>query len=61
MAEVIGLCHRVIVMRSGRIMGELTGAEIDEHEIVRLAMGLDDVGTRLATHQAVESEQHGTI
>jgi ribose transport system ATP-binding protein len=41
MAEVIGLCHRVIVMRSGRIMGELTGEAIAEHDIVRHAMGLE--------------------
>ncbi|SER03527.1 monosaccharide ABC transporter ATP-binding protein, CUT2 family [Faunimonas pinastri] len=41
MAEVIGLCHRVLVMRSGRITGELTGDAIAEHQIVRHAMGLE--------------------
>ncbi|MDY8109529.1 sugar ABC transporter ATP-binding protein [Fulvimarina sp. 2208YS6-2-32] len=40
MSEVIGLCHRVVVMRSGRLAGELTGAEITEEAIVRRAMGL---------------------
>lgn len=40
MSEVIGLCHRVIVMRSGRITGELSGDAITEEAIVRRAMGL---------------------
>ncbi|MFD1912423.1 sugar ABC transporter ATP-binding protein [Halodurantibacterium flavum] len=40
MAEVIGLSHRVLVMRSGRLMGELSGPAITEDAIVRLAMGL---------------------
>lgn len=40
MQEIIGLCHRVLVMREGRITGELTGAEIEEQEIVRYATGL---------------------
>ena len=38
--EIIGLSHRVVVMRSGRVMGELAGAAITETAIVRLAMGL---------------------
>ena len=41
MTEVIGLCDRVIVMRSGRIAGEVSGAEITEEAIVRRAMGLE--------------------
>jgi ribose transport system ATP-binding protein len=40
MQEVIGLCHRVIVMRLGRKTGELTGAELTEAEIVQYAVGL---------------------
>ena len=40
MQEVIGLCHRVLVMHAGRIVGELTGDAIEEHEIVRYATGL---------------------
>jgi ribose transport system ATP-binding protein len=42
MAEVIGLCHRVVVMRLGRIMGELDGEAITEEAIVRLQMGLTE-------------------
>ncbi len=40
MPEVIGLADRVVVMHSGRIAGELTGDDITEAAIVRLAMGL---------------------
>jgi ribose transport system ATP-binding protein len=43
MGEVIGLSHRVIVMRAGRIMGELSGDAIGEDGIVRHAMGLEKV------------------
>ncbi|WBU58431.1 sugar ABC transporter ATP-binding protein [Paracoccus sediminicola] len=39
--EVLGLSDRVLVMRQGRIAGEVAGAEITEENIVRLAMGLD--------------------
>ena len=38
--EVIGLSHRVVVMRSGRIAGVLEGAEITEEEIMRYAAGI---------------------
>ncbi|MEO6396291.1 MAG: sugar ABC transporter ATP-binding protein [Devosia sp.] len=38
--EVIGLSHRVMVMRAGRIAGELSGAEINEAQIVRYQMGI---------------------
>jgi ribose transport system ATP-binding protein len=45
MGEVIGLSHRVIVMRAGCIAGELVGDAIGEDGIVRYAMGLDGVGS----------------
>ena len=38
--EIVGLCHRVVVMRSGEQMGTLTGGNINEQEIVRYATGL---------------------
>jgi ribose transport system ATP-binding protein len=38
--EVIGLSHRVVVMRLGRIVGELEGDEITEEQIVRHQMGI---------------------
>jgi len=40
MQEVIGLADRVLVMRDGRMGGELQGDDITEEQIVRLAMGL---------------------
>ncbi|MDF0601957.1 sugar ABC transporter ATP-binding protein [Psychromarinibacter sp. C21-152] len=41
MTEVIGIADRVVVMRQGRVAGELSGADVNEDKIVRLAMGLD--------------------
>ncbi|HPT82642.1 MAG TPA: sugar ABC transporter ATP-binding protein [Limnochordia bacterium] len=38
--EIVGLSDRVIVMRSGVIMGELTGADINEEEIMLYATGV---------------------
>lgn len=46
MPEIIGICHRVLVMRSGRIAGELTGDAINENEIVRYAAGLKEETSR---------------
>jgi ribose transport system ATP-binding protein len=40
MPEIIGLATRVMVMRGGRIVGELNGDEIAEQQIMRLASGL---------------------
>lgn len=40
MQEIIGLSHRVLVMRQGRIAGELAGEAITEEAIVRHAMGV---------------------
>lgn len=40
MPEIIGLCSRVVVMREGKIVGELTGDDINENQIMRLAAGL---------------------
>ncbi|MBV0890923.1 sugar ABC transporter ATP-binding protein [Paracoccus sp. Z118] len=38
--EVMGLSDRILVMRQGRIAGEVAGEAITEEAIVRLAMGL---------------------
>jgi ribose transport system ATP-binding protein len=38
--EIIGMCHRVIVMRQGRAMGSLEGEGITEEEIIYLATGI---------------------
>jgi ribose transport system ATP-binding protein len=39
MAELIGLCHRILVMRAGRIVGQVSGADMTEESIVMLATG----------------------
>jgi ribose transport system ATP-binding protein len=40
MQELIGLCHRILVMRAGRIVAELQGEAMTEHEIVVHATGV---------------------
>jgi ribose transport system ATP-binding protein len=40
MPELIGICDRILVMRSGRIVGEVTGEHMNENEIVVLATGV---------------------
>ncbi len=40
MSEVIGLSDRVLVMREGRLAGEVAGDDMTEDNIVRLAMGV---------------------
>ncbi|PWL16398.1 ABC transporter ATP-binding protein [Falsochrobactrum shanghaiense] len=45
MPELIGVCDRIVVMREGRIAGEVTGERMTEHDIVVLATG---VGTEEA-------------
>ena len=39
MQELIGLCHRVLIMREGRIVGEVTGEAMTEAAIVIHATG----------------------
>jgi ribose transport system ATP-binding protein len=38
--ELIGLCDRVLVIREGRLAGEVTGDAMTEENIIRLAAGL---------------------
>lgn len=40
-SELIGLCHRVLVMDDGRIVRELEGEEITETNIVSASLGVD--------------------
>jgi ribose transport system ATP-binding protein len=42
MQELIGLCHRVLVMRGGRIAGEVGQADLSEDSIVFLATGVHE-------------------
>lgn len=39
MQELLGLCRRTLVMREGRIAGEVSGDDLGEKSIIRLATG----------------------
>ncbi|MGZ8633150.1 MAG: sugar ABC transporter ATP-binding protein [Solirubrobacteraceae bacterium] len=39
LTEVTGLAHRVLVCRDGAVVGELAGEEIDEEQVMHLALG----------------------
>lgn len=41
MPELIGICDRILVMRAGRIVGEVSGERMNENEIVVLATGVE--------------------
>jgi ribose transport system ATP-binding protein len=41
MPELIGICDRILVMRGGRIVGEVQGEHMTENEIVQLATGVN--------------------
>jgi rhamnose transport system ATP-binding protein len=51
MEEIRMLAHRLLVLRNGCIQGELSG-EADEHEILRLAFGVDQSVTGAVPHSA---------
>jgi ribose transport system ATP-binding protein len=38
-AELVGLCDRVVVIREGRVAGEVSGATLTEHDVLTLALG----------------------
>jgi ribose transport system ATP-binding protein len=40
MTEIIGTCDRVLVMREGEIMGELSKQELTEQNLISLSMGV---------------------
>jgi ABC-type sugar transport system ATPase subunit len=39
MPELLGLCDRILVMREGRIVGEVQGPSMTEERLIELAMG----------------------
>lgn len=43
MLELIGVCDRLLIMKAGRIRGELQREEFSEERIIELAMGSDNV------------------
>jgi ABC-type sugar transport system ATPase subunit len=40
--EILGLAHRVLVMRNGRVVAELIGAQTNSEEILRYALGQEE-------------------
>ena len=38
--EIIALCHRAVVMREGTVVGELSGDDLTEEAVMRLAAGV---------------------
>jgi ribose transport system ATP-binding protein len=39
--EIIGLCHRTIIMRDGRVAGELSNDAMSEEAVMHLAAGVE--------------------
>jgi ribose transport system ATP-binding protein len=39
MPELLGLCDRILVMREGRVVGEVQGPSMTEERLIELAMG----------------------
>ena len=54
MQELIGICHRILVMRGGRIVGEVAGERMTEHEIVVYATGVSGEQAALAMESGAE-------
>ena len=42
MTEIIGMSDRILVMRNGKIVGELEGNEIKEQNLINYAMGVNN-------------------
>ena len=40
MPELLGMCHRILVMHEGRLTGEFGREQMDQEEIMRAASGL---------------------
>ncbi|HEY3597547.1 MAG TPA: sugar ABC transporter ATP-binding protein [Paraburkholderia sp.] len=56
--EVIGMSDRVLVMREGRISGEVSAAQMTEHDIMRLATGSKE-GSKVTSQAASQAQQPG--
>ena len=40
--ELIALCHRILVMAQGRVVGEFSGPDFSRRELLHLAMARGD-------------------
>ncbi|GAA4008795.1 sugar ABC transporter ATP-binding protein [Deinococcus rubellus] len=54
LGELLGLSQRLLVVREGRIVGELSGEEINEQEVIQYATGLK-VAVPKATGSSIKS------
>ena len=43
MPEIIRMSDRVLVMREGKVMGELNKNEISEENLIKLSMGVENI------------------
>jgi ribose transport system ATP-binding protein len=50
--ELLGLCDRVLVIREGRLAGELDAGEMSEEAVIRLASGVGTHNTQTAAQDA---------
>ena len=58
--ELIGCCDRVLVMYDGRVIRELTGDDIDEHEIIASSLNADAIADAIADAVAdADTTAHG--
>src|SRR4029079_8249190 len=39
--ELIGMCHRIVVLRAGRLTAEFSGADVDQERVIRAATDAD--------------------
>jgi ABC-type sugar transport system ATPase subunit len=54
--EMVGICHRVVVLREGRFAGELTGDEITERAILDRCYGRGDTDPSAGLYLAAETD-----
>jgi ABC-type sugar transport system ATPase subunit len=47
MPELVALSTRILVLRDGRLVGELARADADSETLMRMMAGLDPSGPRL--------------
>ena len=41
MTEIIGMCDRTLIMRQGKVVGELNKSELGEEKLIRYSMGVN--------------------
>jgi ribose transport system ATP-binding protein len=65
-AELVGLCDRIVVIREGRVVGEVAGEEATETAVLALAIGADqaaveaEVGDATLTAVAAQAASDST-